>query len=232
MSDHVLATVAWGMNGTVPPIDRDAALEQWMKDRTGPMSEWYEVGKQILWSRLPENSPLLKRYGDPASGTLAPHIEIPLGFPVENINLGLIILLTPHSRGTVKLASSNPFDAPLLDPNYLSHPFDMEAIIEGIRIAKRWYTGPAWDGFLTGFLGPDPDNSTQPRGEFENAFKASVDGFLHPVGTAAMSPAGSKKGVVDSQLKVKGLNGLRVVDASAIVGQYSFSDWIHGLIFD
>jgi choline dehydrogenase len=126
--------------------------------------------------------------------------------------------------GTVKLASSNPFDAPLIDPNYLSHPFDMQAITEGIRIAKRWYSGPAWDGFLTGFLGPDPDNSTQPRSEFENAFKASVDGFLHAVGTAAMSAPGSKKGVVDNKLKVKGVNGLRVVDASAIVSGHSFLD--------
>ena len=99
MSDHVLATVAWSMNGSAPvyvnlsyyryismclfrsvSIDRDAALEQWMKDRTGPMSEWYEVGKQILWSRLSDESPLLGEYGDPASGPEAPHIEIPLGF--------------------------------------------------------------------------------------------------------------------------------------------------------
>ncbi|KAJ2926554.1 hypothetical protein H1R20_g10544, partial [Candolleomyces eurysporus] len=201
LSDHVSVLVAWGMNGTVPQYDRDVALKQWMKDRTGPMSEWYELGKQFLWSRLPEKSPLLTKYGDPASGPLAPHIELPLGFPVENVNIGLIILLTPHSRGTVKLASSNPFDAPLLDPNYLSHPFDMEAMKEGIRIAKRWYSGPAWDGLLTGFLGPDPDNSSQSTSEFENAFKASVDQFGHPIGTAAMSPPGSKKGVVDNKLK-------------------------------
>jgi choline dehydrogenase len=98
----------------------------------------------------------------------------------------------------------------------------MQALNEGIRIAKRWYTGPAWDGLLTGFLGPDPDNSTQSPTEYENAFKASVDQFGHPVGTAAMSSPASKEGVVDHTLKVKGVDGLRVVDASAIVGRNQY----------
>ena len=120
----------------------------------------------------------------------------------------------------MKLASSNPFDDPLIDPGYLTHPFDIQAITEGIRITKRWFNSPAWDGLITGFLGPDPDNTTLSHTAFENALKESAASFLHPVGTAAMSASDSKSGVVDHELKVKGVHGLRVVDASAIVSGY------------
>ena len=110
--------------------------------------------------------------------------------------------------GSIKLASNNPFDAPLIDPNYFSHPFDIEALAEGVRIAQRWYSGPVWDDQfkITGYFGPDPNNAT--------ALKDSTVVWLHPVGTASMS---ARDGVVDKNLKVKGLDGLRIVDASVIV---------------
>jgi hypothetical protein len=95
--DHVMVIAVWGMNGTAPQYDQDAALKQWMKDRTGPMSEWYQTGKQILWSRLPQNSPLLAQHGDPASGPLAPHIELPLGF-VGSTNLHPIYHLSDYGQ--------------------------------------------------------------------------------------------------------------------------------------
>lgn len=123
----------------------------------------------------------------------------------------------------MKLASSNPFDAPFIDPGYFSHPFDIQALTEGIQITKQWFNSPAWDGLLTSFLGPDPDNATLSQAAFQNALKESVGTFLHPVGTASMSPSNSKSGVVDHKLRVKGIRSLRVVDASAIVSEYFYS---------
>jgi choline dehydrogenase len=119
----------------------------------------------------------------------------------------------------VKLASSNPFDDPLIDPGYFSHPFDIQALTEGIRITKRWFNSSAWDGLITSFLGPDPDNSTLSEAAFQNVVKDLVTSFFHPVGTAAMSTSDSKSGVVDRELRVKGVDGLRVVDASVIVSK-------------
>jgi choline dehydrogenase len=126
--------------------------------------------------------------------------------------------LTNHAGGTVKLASNNPLDKPLVDLGYLTHPFDILAFKEGIRIAKRWFEGPAYEGYITGFLGPDPD--ALPEDEFENALKGRVSTWWHPVGTASMSPKGAKYGVLNPDLRVKGVKGLRVVDASAIVSVF------------
>lgn len=109
---------------------------------------------------------------------------------------------------------------PLVNLGYLTHPFDILAFKEGIRIAKRWFEGPAYEGYITGFLGPDPD--VLPEDEFENALKERVSMWWHPVGTVSMSPKGAKYGVLDPDLRVKGVKGLRVVDASAIVSILSF----------
>ncbi|TFK26033.1 pyranose dehydrogenase [Coprinopsis marcescibilis] len=210
LTDHVAAGVAW--TATVPPmptIDPAVAWEMWQQNRTGPHTERFS--HQILWARVPSDSSLFKQYKDPSTGPTSPHIEMPLsngrGPPG-----GSICLLTPHSRGSVKLASSNPFDHPLIDLNLFGHPFDMEAMKEGVRLLKRFYSGPAWEGYVTGFVGPDPDILT--AAEFEKRIKDTAITFFHPVGTASMSSKGSKRGVVDSELRVKGASGLRVIDSS------------------
>jgi choline dehydrogenase len=58
---------------------------------------------------------------------------------------------------------------PLVDLGYLTHPFVLLAVEEGIRMAKQWYEGPAYEGYITGSLGPDPD--ALPEEEFNNELK-------------------------------------------------------------
>jgi hypothetical protein len=60
-------------------VNEEAALQEWQNTRTGPFAEWYQVGRRILWSKLAKSSPLLRKYGDPASGPLSPNFEITLG---------------------------------------------------------------------------------------------------------------------------------------------------------
>ncbi|RXW13839.1 hypothetical protein EST38_g12015 [Candolleomyces aberdarensis] len=211
LSDHLTFQVAWSANGVVRPVDTVAALEEWQTNRTGPLTE--AVGHQLVFSRIPADAPLFKEHGDPAAGPNSPHIEISLATRGSQVS-AFVALLTPKSRGTVKIASNNPLDKPLIDTGYLTHPFDLLAFKEGARIAKRWYEGPAYEGYITGFLGPDPD--TLSEREFDNALKAGASTWWHPVGTASISPKGAKHGVLDPELKVKGVKGLRVVDASAI----------------
>ena len=116
----------------------------------------------------------------------------------------------------------------MIDLAFLTHPFDRAALIEGVRQTKRFYSGLAWDGYLTAFNGPDPDADPSPAGqeEFWNRIKADMNSFFHPCGTAAISPKGSGigkgDGVVDNVLKVKTVKGLRVADAAVIVSRIIF----------
>ena len=115
--------------------------------------------------------------------------------------------------GSVSLRSSDPFDHPLIDLGYLTHPFDLEAIREGARLVERFFSGPAWSDCVIGSLGPGPDDEDA----FNEAVRSTISTTWHPVGTTAMGKKGKgEKGVLDSELKVKGVKGLRVVDAGSI----------------
>ena len=124
--------------------------------------------------------------------------------------------------GSITLSSSNPFDYPLIDDGNLQSRVDIAAFTEGIRLVKRFFTGDQWTSpssspsgpYLTSQLFPDPDATLE--ADFETFLRQSVNTGLHGVGTAEMSKRNAKGGVVDPELKVKGLEGLRIVDASVI----------------
>ena len=116
--------------------------------------------------------------------------------------------------GSVTLRSRDPFDDPLIDDGLLKTIYDIEAMKEGFRLAKRFFSGPSWDNYLFNASFADPD--TAPADQWEVALRNGVKTNYHGVGTAAMSRKGAQGGVVDPDLKVKGVNGLRVVDASVI----------------
>ncbi|TEB33980.1 aryl-alcohol oxidase [Coprinellus micaceus] len=209
MSDHSVNVALWATNGTAPPTpDPAAALEEWKTSRSGPLTENFRM--QTLWSRIPSNSSIWKNETDPSAGKNAPHLELYFtgGGPVAG---AAIILLTPKSRGTVALASSDPFARPLIDLGYLTHPFDLEAIREGARLLQRFFSSPAWAGYVLAPITPDPETPA-----FDESIRAGISTTFHPTGTTAMSRRGAKTGVLDPDLKVKGVKGLRVADAGSI----------------
>lgn len=150
-----------------------------------------------------------------------------------------VILLTPYSRmystlamytrshspagGSIKINTTDPFSPPVIDLGFLTDPFDIEAIKEGARLAKRFFSGPVWDKYLGAPITPDPDMDPS---AFEQHLRTGAVGAWHPTGTAAMSFRNSKKGVVDSELKVKGVIGLRIVDSSVFVGECPYEEYL------
>ena len=182
----------------------------WQQNRTGPLTE--TTGHLQLWARIPSDSPIWEKYEDPSPGPSAPHIETTVYSAFGTSIIGGIVLLSPHSRGTIKIRSNDSFDAPLIDPGMLTHPFDALALQEGFKSTARFFSGEAWGGQV-GALSPSANVSAS---AWESTIKRSIGTFGHPVGSAAMSAKGSTKGVVDPDLRVKGVTGLRVVDAAAM----------------
>ncbi|KAF9528605.1 hypothetical protein CPB83DRAFT_853938 [Crepidotus variabilis] len=225
LSDHVLLPNVFEVKGndTYDDLLRDPAqlqiaLNQWTTSKTGVVANSY--ASQLGFFRLPSNATIFSTVADPASGPKAAHWEMVFGnfwynpvLPIPSTGTFLTLisgLISPTSR-SVKLASSNPFDKPLIDPRMVTTDFDKFTLRESVRAVKRFAAAPAWSGYIT-----------KPYGTLAGTSDADIDSHVrqlassvhHPVGTAAISSASSAVGVVDTELRVKGVDGLRVVDAS------------------
>jgi choline dehydrogenase len=118
--------------------------------------------------------------------------------------------IRPKSRGTVSLASANPGDPPIIDLNMLSHPDDMKCMIAGIRLVRKILAAPAFDKYRKEEYFPGKDVESDEA--LAEAIKDKLGIEYHPVGTCKMGQ--DDMAVVDAQLRVHGMEALRVIDAS------------------
>jgi choline dehydrogenase-like flavoprotein len=124
----------------------------------------------------------------------------------------LRLMLNEVLGGSVTLRSSDPFDAPIIDPNFLASEFDMFVMRYAIHAARRFVAAHAFDGYILRPL----FNATTDE-EIDEMIRNTTRTIYHPVGTLSMSAKSDNWGVVDPDLSVKGVKGLRVVDASVFV---------------
>ena len=122
------------------------------------------------------------------------------------------------------MTSNNPFAAPLIDPKYLSTQFDIVTLREAVRACKRFVTAGTWKDLV---LGPWGGLSATSDSAIDAYVRKQSTTVYHPVGTTAMSPRGAKWGVVDPDFKLKGAEGIRIVDAGVWVCCLSslIADW-------
>jgi len=118
----------------------------------------------------------------------------------------------PESSGYIKAVSSDPFEKPLIQPNYLEHETDRRVLLAGMKLARRIMHSEPLSPYFDGEEFPGPD--VQSDDELMDAAKIRATTTFHPMGTCRMGPETDKSTVVDDELKVHGLTGLRVVDAS------------------
>ncbi|KAJ5533501.1 aryl-alcohol dehydrogenase [Penicillium frequentans] len=142
--------------------------------------------------------------------------SIPAASPGKFVTLG-VMLSQPLSRGSVHITSINPEDPPIIDPGYLSNPLDLEIIARHLLRVKNLAQSPQLGELLEQPL-KFRDPATDFQGSLDAAKKYAQENLIsmwHFVGTCSMLPR-ERDGVVDSKLRVYGIEGLRVVDASAI----------------
>ena len=120
--------------------------------------------------------------------------------------------LRPKSRGWIRLANNNPRSAPLIDPCYLSDDDDLRILREGVKFARRVFHTKA---FAEVYGGDDlPASNVVSDSEIDEDIRQRAESIYHPVGTCRMGE--DNLSVVDSRLRVRGVSGLRVADASVM----------------
>ncbi|KAJ3971517.1 pyranose dehydrogenase [Lentinula raphanica] len=232
MSDTTVIYVSWEVssNDTFDPIlnnetVRAEAFAQWNATRTGRMANGAINLQGLL--RMNESDPsvqsIYQQYGESVAGSSDPDFEMLFidGFTGTSNGTYMSMLfgvLSPMSRGSITLNASDPMGPPLIDPNYFASEYDVlvmrQALLTGFEFLS---TGP-WPSYLgqpvNGLAEVIDAVGTGDFTAMDELMRNGVQNGAHLVATSSMSPYGADWGVVDPDLRVKGLNGLRVVDAS------------------
>ncbi len=181
------------------------AMREWRRSRTGPMTTNFAEAGGFVRSAAGEAIPDLQLHF--VIGKLVNHgrtTALGHGYSCH------VCLLRPLSRGSVRLAGKDPMQAPLIDPNFLGERDDMERMVRGFRITRAILSQPA----LAGLGGRESAASAaaQTDAQIEQFIRAHADTIYHPVGSCRMGSGAMD--VVDTALRVHGVQSLRVVDAS------------------
>jgi choline dehydrogenase-like flavoprotein len=187
-------------------------------DSTKSILRWFKDGKSSAASPVAEGAAFLK-----TSPTLdRPDIQLHFMMTIVDDHVRKlpwshgyschVCKLRPESRGSVFLQSSNPQDAPGIDPAFLKDPRDLETMIAGVRMTRDiMMNAPLVDYMSAEAYGT---NLAVTDADWEKHIRDRADTIYHPVGTCKMGV--DDMAVVDAELKVKGMEGLRVVDASVM----------------
>jgi choline dehydrogenase len=212
LQDHVLTGMAGGVDGdSLFGADKDPkAVLRYLAGRRGPLTS--NLGEALAFVRTRD-------------GEVAPDIEL-IGFPVGLRDHGRVrypehgvtvgaVLLRPASRGTIRLASADPAMAPLVDPAVFSDADgdDLRRIGDGLRWCQRLLTETSALGGRVSHL-IDPTEPLTTDAEVVAHVRRTSQTLYHPVGTCRMGS--DADAVVDPELRVRGVEGLRVADASVM----------------
>ncbi|MFO1081723.1 MAG: GMC family oxidoreductase N-terminal domain-containing protein [Reyranellaceae bacterium] len=124
----------------------------------------------------------------------------------------VVCVVKPDSRGTIMASAADPFARPAIKPNYLSAHTDVLALLSGVRHVRRIFAAPALQQHSRGEIQPGPDLVSD--ADLLAYARRTGSTLYHPVGTCRMGE--DPRAVVDSRLRVRGIDGLRVIDASVM----------------
>ncbi|XP_054715631.1 glucose dehydrogenase [FAD, quinone]-like [Uloborus diversus] len=234
LQDHAGSILSYVLNSNVPrfydEIRDPENLAEYINNRTGPLNAIGSYLRAFLPNndrRSPMDSPDHMLYLLDLDRIVAREqvnfrdevFEQYFGPHTSNTTVTCVAqTLHPASRGTITLNSTNPYDQPLIDPNYFADNQDLQDIVQGLRSCNRLMSDPAMRA-----VGTQPFENLMPgcegyAGNTQEYLTCVVRTFVvttgHYVGTAKMGHPNDRTAVVDPQLRVKNIRNLRVVDAS------------------
>ncbi|MGH3466458.1 MAG: GMC family oxidoreductase, partial [Thermocrispum sp.] len=210
LQDHPIVPLLWFTKGTSDLVDYStpARLAQWQLLGRGPLASNVGEGGAFFASRDGLNAPDLQVHAAP-TGFYENGLREPVG---RMVTVGAT-LVNVFSRGVLRLKSANPLWSPEIDPGYYEDPADLDAVIAGCRtLLEISQQGPLAGLLDRPYLPARTDNLSD--GELAEHVRALTQTLFHPVGTCAMGEG--EDAVVDAELRVRGTEGLRVVDASVM----------------
>ena len=185
------------------------------------ISEWRNQRSGLLTSNFAEAGAFLKSSPDVARPDLQFHFVIAMvddHARKNHLGHGMschVCVLQPHSRGNVRLSSSDARVAPVIDPKFFSDERDLDLMVTGFRLVRKMFAQPAFAAYqgsdLSGELYSQKANTDA---EIRTVIRAHADTIYHPVGTCAMGS--DSRSVLDPNLRVRGVGQLRVIDASVM----------------
>jgi len=211
--DYIYRTNVPTLNNVLRPWwGRMGVGLRYLATRGGPLSLSVNQAGGFMRSDPGRARPNLQIYFSPLSYTrpVPGKRQLMLPDPEPGFLLG-ISNCHPRSRGTIEIASADPHQAPLIRPNYLAHPDDEEELVDGAMALRRLAAAPALSQVITQELQPGP--TVADRAAMADDLRTRSGSVFHACGTCAMGPDDGRH-VVDPRLRVHGLAGLRVVDAS------------------
>ena len=180
--------------------------------RTGPLSLSVNQSGGFIRTREDLDKPNIQLYFSPVSYSLeSPDRRAMMSpDPFSAMLLGISNCNT-NSRGTVRIKNNNPFTHPIIEPNYLSHNDDIRDLLEGVKVLRKLAKTNSFRSVIGDEFRPGPECQTDEQ--MIQHIKDTVWTVFHPSSTCRMGP-NPKNDVVDNNLKVHGIKGLRVADAS------------------
>ena len=210
--DHLVSgLIVEVAGGSLSSADRPRQVIDYLLRRRGMLTSNIAEAYGFVRSRSELDLPDLELLFAPVA-YVGQGLEKP---PRHGITLG-VLLEQPQSRGTVALTSADPTAAPVIDPRYLSDQAgaDRRAMLAGLRLADRILHAPAFHGVVGDYIAPAGGGSMGEEQRHIAALEQYAHTMYHPVGTCRMGSDAAS--VVDPELRVRGVTGLRVADASVM----------------
>lgn len=184
---------------------------QYMLFNSGPVTSNVVEGGAFWYSREGLSTPDLQFHFLAGAGAEAGVPSVPKGSSGVTLNSYTV---RPKSRGTVRLRSARPEDTAVVDPNFLAEPDDLRCSVEGVKISREIFEQAAMQKHLRAIRFPGPDVKTQ--ADYEAYARQYGRTSYHPTCTCKMGAESDPMAVVDSQLRVRGVDGLRICDSSVM----------------